>query len=374
MKLRIFLAILLVIVVFGGLAAVKALQIKAMIEAGEAFVPPPVAVHFAQAQTDSWQSALTSVGTVTSVRGVIVRAEVAGVVEQIAFEPGGRIGKGAVLVRLEQSVEAANLKQAEADLDLARRSLKRSERLFKSDTVSESDLDAAVAAEAAAEARVASLQATLAKKTIKTPFGGSLGIKRISVGQYLNPGDSIVDLQQMDPIFVEFSLPQREIQRLESGQTVRAQVDGFDQAFEGTITAIDPSVDNATRNLRVQATVRNPDRVLRAGMYTRVAVELPQRRDVVVVPATAVLYAPFGNTIFVVTEEKAEDGSTRQIVKQQIVRLGDTQGDFVEIVGGLTGSETIVSAGAFKLRNGQTVVNSDLGLIEPSRTPTPPDS
>lgn len=374
MKLRIFLAVLVVLVIIGALAGVRTLQVRAMIDAGANFVPPPVTVDVGTAETDTWERSLRSVGSVAPIDGVVVRAEVSGVIEEIAFTPGTRVAKGALLVRLDQTVEAANLRQAEADLALARRNNQRAQELFASQTVAESDLDSAAAAEAAADARMASLQATLAKKTIRAPFAGSLGIKRISLGQYVNPGDPLVDLQSLDPIYVEFSLPQREVPLLKPGLRVRATLDGVPEPFLGRITAINPLVDEATRNLRLQATFSNSNGVLRVGMYVNVDVVLPETRTVVKVPATSILYAPFGNTVFTVTEQNGQDGSQQLIAQQQIVRLGDTEGDFVEIVEGLSAGQRIVSAGAFKLQNGQAIAVSELGTIPPSTAPTPPDS
>ncbi|ANM30180.1 hypothetical protein ABI59_12250 [Acidobacteria bacterium Mor1] len=367
---RVLLALLVVAVAFVALAGTKVLQIGAMIEAGESFVPPPVAVGIAAAETEEWVETLGTVGSVAAVEGITVRNEIPGVVQRIAFQPGGRVSRGDLLVELDSLVEQANLKQAQADLALAERQIKRARELFATQTIPESDLDQAIASEAEARARVASLQATLLKKTIRAPFAGRLGIKQISTGQYLDPGDPIVELQAIDRVFVEFSLPQQALVDVEPGLPVRVQGDAFDGELLGKITAINPQIDSASRNLRLQATFVNRDAVLRPGMYVNVDVILPRKREVVIVPTTSVMFAPFGNTVFIV--EEADEGGL--VARQQIVRLGDTQGDFIEITEGLAGGERVVSAGAFKLRNGQAIVESDLGLIPPSKTPTPPDS
>lgn len=375
MKLKVTVAVLAVLAIFGALAGIKALQIATMVRAGQKAGPPPTAVGVAPVRTETWESTLHSVGSVAAIEGTAVRTEVAGVVRKIAFEAGGRIAAGATLVELDRSVEEANLNQAKADADLARRTLTRARELFSSGTIAEADLDQAVSRMAEVEARGASLQATLDKKTIRAPFAGDLGVKRISVGQYLGPGDDVVSLQALDRVFVDFPLPQRDLARIERGLSVRAASDAHPTAtFVGRVTAINPEIDPTTRNVWLQATFDNADRSLRSGMYVSVEVVLPQTRTVTVVPATAVLYAPYGDTVFVLNEAAPGAGSDALTVSQQIVRLGATRGDFVEVTAGLTGHERVVSAGAFKLRNGQSVVLSDLGTREPSEAPTPADS
>jgi membrane fusion protein (multidrug efflux system) len=305
----------------------------------------------------------------------VVRTEVAGVVSRLAFEPGQRVAAGTVLVELDRSIEEANLRQAEADAELARLSLMRARELAASGTISRADLDQALARGAETEARVASLAASLGKKTIRAPFAGQLGVKRISVGQYVQPGDELVALQALDRVLVDFWLPQRELQRLRPGLSVRLTSDADPgTTFEGRLSAVDPQVDPRTRNVRLQGTFDNPGRRLRAGMYVSVEVVLPQTRNVLVIPATAVLYAPFGDTVFVLADPPPGAGPGTWSVVQQVVRLGATRGDFVEVVEGLGGAERVVSAGAFKLRNGQPVTLSDVGTQQPSAAPTPADA
>jgi membrane fusion protein (multidrug efflux system) len=373
MKLKLFLAALAVLIVFGVLAGVKAVQVKTMIEAGHAAGPPPEAVDVGPVRVDTWETARRSIGSVSAVEGVIVRTEVAGVVERIRFEAGQRVEPGAILVELEASIERANLAQARADADLAHRSLKRAKELFESGTVSEADHDQAVARVAETEARVASLEATLAKKTIRAAFAGYLGIKQISVGQYLQPGYAVVALQALDRVLVDFSLPQRDLAAVAPGLAVRAVDDAApDRPLLGTLAAIDPQIDLDTRNFRLQATFDNPGQRLRPGMFVSVELVLGDSRRVVAVPSTAVLYAPYGSTVFVVNEGAGE--GTPLTVEQRIVRLGQAKGDFVEITEGLTGGERVVTAGAFKLRSGQAIVVSDRGTRPPSLAPTPADS
>ena len=292
MKKRIFLAILVVLVIFGTLAGVRVLQVQAMIEAGENFAPPPVAVDVKTAQREDWVELLGAVGTVNAIEGITVRSTLSGVVERIAFQPGTRVETGDLLIELDRGVEEANLLQAEADLDLAERQLLRARGLIKSDTISISDLDDAVARQAEAAARVASLRATLDKKTIHAPFTGELGIKQISLGQYLNPGDPVVELQALDQVFVQFSLPQQHLPALVVGLDVQVTSNAYEErTFDGTITAVNPQIDPSTRNVMVQATFDNPQHQLRSGMYVSVDVILPETRSLVTIPATSVLYA-----------------------------------------------------------------------------------
>jgi membrane fusion protein, multidrug efflux system len=370
MKLKVTFAVLAVLAIVGILAGIKVCQVRTLIHAGQAGGPPPVAVSAAPVQRVTWETTLRSVGSVAAVEGTVVRAEVAGVVRRIAFEAGAHVAAGTTLVELDSAIERANLGQAQADAVLARQNLSRARELAASKILPQADLDQNVSRMAEVESRMASLQASLDKKVIKAPFGGELGVKRISVGQYLQPGSEIVSLEALDRVFVDFFVPQRELGRVAKGLIVRAVSDAHpDAAFEGRLTAIDPQVDPATRNARLQATFDNPGHRLRSGMYVALEIVLPEKRTITVVPATAVLYAPYGDTVFVLNE--SAKGLT---VTQQVVRLGDTRGDFVEITEGLTGNERVVGSGAFKLRNGQAVVLSDVGTRPPSETPNPANS
>lgn len=366
--------VLLVVGVLGVLIGIKALQIGALIEAGEAdpgVYPETVAVG--TVTQDTWETLLPSIGTVTGVDGVEVRTEVAGVIAAIRFTPGQRVEQGAVLVELDASIEKANLKQAEAAADLAEVTLGRAERLVASGTIPVADLDQARTAMAAVDAEIAALKAVLEKKTIKAPFGGYLGIKRIRVGQYVNPGDRLVSLQSLDPVFVEFSMPQGQFAKLTPGLTVRARNEAYpDRTFRGRLTAIDPAIDATTRNVRAQATFPNPGHELRSGMYVDVEIVLPGTTTVNLIPSTAILYAPFGNTVFVVNEP-GEEGAM-PTVTQQIVRTGRARGDFVEVLQGLELGQRIVTMGAFKLSNGMPIVESDTGIVPPSQDPQVEDS
>lgn len=365
------LSIVVALVIIGAtvvfLGGTKFLQINAMIEAGKAGGMHPTAVSMGEVQRERWEIALSAVGSVSSVEGIMIRPEAPGVVKHIAFTPGAAVEEGTILVELDQSVEEANLEQAHADLDLAERTLRRANDLYATRSIPEADLDTARAQLAAAKGRLASLEATLAKKTIRAPFDGKLGIKTISLGQYLNPGDPIVALQSMDPMFIEFSLPQRELGRLAQGLEVRARIDAYPGVlFVGTLTAINPEIDPLTRNVRMQATFENPNGQLSPGMFAEIEVIMPEKREVAIVPASAIIYNPSGNRVYVVNQEG--DSMT---VRQTIVRLGETKGDFVEITAGLDGGEKIVVDGAFKLREGASVFPSEAGTVKPKLDPKP---
>lgn len=354
-----------------ALAGIKAAQFKTMGAASSAGGPPPITVSTGEVLEDEWEVKLHSIGSVDAVEGVTVRTEVAGVVEKILFAPGKAVEAGTVLVELESSIERANLEQAQAELDLAQRTLRRTSDLFSSRSVPESDFDAARSQVAAAEARVSALRAQLAKRTIRAPFAGVLGIKQISVGQYLVPGEPVVVLQSLDPVFVEFSLPQRDLDLIAQGLVVRAQADAFPgKTYTGEVTAIDPEVDPTTRNVRLQATFANADGALRPGLFVNVEVVMPKRRTVKMIPTSSIVFAPYGDRVFIVTEKEG-GGLT---VRPSVVRLGETQGDFIEILDGLDVGERIVTDGAFKLREGATIKVSDRGTVKPELEPTPANS
>jgi membrane fusion protein, multidrug efflux system len=361
----------LVLLTIMVLAGIKASQFMAMGAAGEAAGPQPTTVAVGEVRADEWEVRMRSVGSVKAVEGITVRTEVAGLVEKIAFTPGRAVEARAVLVELDSSIERANLAQARAELDLAQRNLRRAEDLFATRSIPEADLDAARSQVAAVEARVASLEAQLAKKTIRAPFAGQLGIKQISVGQYLNPGEAVVLLQALDPVFVEFSLPQRELGRVREGLLVRARADAFPgDVFTGTLSAIAPEVDATSRNVRLQATFENPDRGLVSGLFVEVEVVMPERRAVKLIPSSSIVFAPYGDRVFVVSE--GENGALT--VSPTIVRLGEARGDFIEITEGLETGDRIVTAGAFKLREGAAIEVSDRGTVEPELEPTPANS
>ena len=372
MKKRILFAVLGLGIVIAVLAGVKTLQIRAMIDQGKKTVPPPDTVTTAVARAESWETSLPAVGSLTAVQGVTVAAELSAKVVEIAFEPGTKVKRGDLLIRQDTSVEEAQLPGAEAQVTLTQSVLARDVEMLKDKIISQADYDAAVAGHRQASAQVGILRATIAKKTIRAPFGGRLGIRQVNLGQTLREGDPIVTLQSLDPIYVNFALPQQELSRLRAGLPVRVTSDALPGlAIDGRITTVNPLVDAETRNVQLQATVANPEEKLRPGMFVSTAVGLPVRKKVTVLPATSVLYAPFGDSVFVVEDDKQGKGS--KTLRQQFVRLGERRGDFIAVTDGLKEGQTVVSTGVFKLRNGQPVVVDNKLAPEFRLSPTPKD-
>jgi membrane fusion protein (multidrug efflux system) len=354
-KKRILIALLGLVIVIAALAAVKAMQIRAMIEQGKKAVLPPETVTTAVARAESWETSLSAVGSLTAVQGVTVAAELTGKVVEIAFEAGTKVKQGDLLVRQDTSVEEAQLPGAEAQVTLTQSVLERNVGMLAEKIISQAEYDAGVAGNRQAKAQVETLRATIAKKSIRAPFGGRLGIRQVNLGQILREGDPIVTLQSLDPIFVNFALPQQELSRLRTGLPVRVTTDALPGlAIDGRITSVSPLVDADTRNVQLQATVANREEKLRPGMFVNAAVGLPSRKKVVAIPATSVLYAPFGDSVFAVVDDK--EGKGGKALRQQFVRLGERRGDFVAVTEGLKEGETVVSTGVFKLRNGQPAV------------------
>jgi len=336
------------------LVGVKALQISAMIDQGKKFVPPPETVTSATVQADTWETALTAVGTLNAVQGVTVAAELAGKVVEITFEAGTRVQKGDILLRQDTSSEEAQLPGAIAQVNLSNINLERMNQLFSKQLISQADRDNAVAGAEQAQSQAENIRATIGKKTIRAPFSGQLGIRQVNLGQLLREGDPIVTLQSLDPIYVDFTLPQQQLSLVRQGLTVQVTSDALPgETLKGRITAINPLVDADTRSNKIEATVANRGNRLRPGMFVNVAVGLPARQTVLSIPATAVLYAPYGDSVFIIEDAGDKKG---KVLRQQFVRLGVKRGDFVAATSGIKEGETVVSTGVFKLRNGQSVV------------------
>jgi membrane fusion protein (multidrug efflux system) len=348
---------LLLVALLGPIVVIKFLQISSLIAMGAemektGMPPSPVATYVANEQT--WEDTLVAVGSLQAVQGVTLAAELGGTVVEIAVENGAPVKKDDVLVRLDTSVEKAQLAAAEANLQLAHLQLDRSKNLLGQNTISQSEFDSSDATAKAAAAEVAYVRAQIAKKTLRAPFAGRVGIRMINLGQTLSAGALVIPLQALNPIFIDFTLPQQRLSQVAPGQTLRVKLDGIDAAFEGKVTAINPEVDAATRNVRVQGTLANPAEQLRPGMFAEVTLVLPATRKVVAVPATAVIYAPFGDSVYIVEEKEG-----RTVARQQFVRLGAARGDFIAIADGLAAGARVVSAGAFKLQNGAAIVIDD---------------
>jgi len=376
MKRRFILALALVALLVVILGGIKGLQIDRMIAHGKQAVPPPEAVTTAVAALQTWESVLTAVGSLTAVQGVTVTAELTGKVVQIDFKPGSLVKAGELLVKQDTSSEEAQLRSAEATVALARLNLERLSKLLAERTISQSQFDNAEAGYKQAVAQADNIRAVIAKKTIRAPFAGRLGIRLVNLGQVINEGEAIVSLQSLDPIFVNFALPQQELQRIRPGLAVRVTTDALaGEVVQGKITAINPQVDAATRNIRVQATVANADERLRPGMYVNVAVVLPGRAKVLAIPATAVLYAPYSDSVFIVEEPPGSPpGQPVKVVRQQFAQLGEKNGDFIAVQTGLKEGDTIVSTGVFKLRNGQAVTVDNTLSPDFQLTPRPSEN
>jgi membrane fusion protein (multidrug efflux system) len=375
-RLRSLAIISALLVVVGALAAVKALQIGRMVDAGSKQAPPPETVTSAEVRAEVWESLLSAVGSLTAVQGVTVAAELAGKVVTIAFEPGSTVKAGQVLVQQDTSSETAQLRSAEATATLARTNLERMSKLLQRHTISQAEYDRAEAAFKEAAAQGETIRAAIAKKSIRAPFAGQLGVRLVNLGQILKEGEPIVSLQSLDPVYVDFQLPQQQLPLVRTGLGVRIGVDASaGQPIEGRITTINPQVDSATRTIRVQATVANPKKELRPGMFVTVNVVLPPQDKVLAIPATAVLSAPYSDSVYIVEEAPPGQGRPATLtVRQQFVRLGEKRGDFVAVVSGLSAGQRVVSTGVFKLRHGQSVTVDNTLAPAFQLAPTPGNS
>jgi membrane fusion protein (multidrug efflux system) len=364
------------LLIVAPLFLIKMSQFKAMGAAGAAMVMPPTTVTAAHPVEQNWENTLNATGTLMAVQGVTVGAEVPGKIVKIAFEPGAAVKKGDLLVQLDTSTEEAQFRAAEANAALAKANLQRARDLRETNTNSPAELDAVDAQAKAALAQSEAIRAVIEKKTIRAPFAGRLGLRLVNLGQILREGDPITTLQTLDPIFVNFSLPQQRLSQLAVDGPVRVLSDAAPGAtFDGKITAISPEVDPVTRNVRVQATIANRDEKLRAGMFASVDVILPTRAKVIAIPATAVLYAPYGDSVFVIDEKKNEkSGAVEKVLRQQFVRLGETRGDFVSVVEGVKPEENIVTSGVFKVRPGMNVAIDNTLAPDAQLAPKPKDA
>lgn len=373
MKLKVFFAIVFVLLIAGVLGGIKALQFRKMMAAAKAMAQPPETVSTAEVREEKWQLSLNAIATVTAAQGVTITPDIPGTVREIAFESGANVKAGDLLVKLDVSTEEAQLRAVEAQVKLAQVNAERIRTLRTQNMVAQSELDQAEATLAQQSASADAIKATIEKKTIRAPFNGRLGIRQINLGEYLDVGKAIVSLQSLAPIFVDFTLPQQELAKLKTGMEVRLTTDAFpNQQFEGKLTAINPEVLETTRNVGCQATFENKDGLLRPGMYARVEVLLPEERPTLVIPATAILSATYGHSVYVI--EPVPTNQNSLIARQQFIRGGEPRGDYVAVVSGLKVGQKIASSGIFKLRNNMPVViNND---IQPkaSETPRPPNS
>ncbi|MES9825857.1 MAG: efflux RND transporter periplasmic adaptor subunit [Candidatus Thiodiazotropha endolucinida] len=334
---------------------------------------PPETVTSDQVRSLRWPNTVSATGSLVAVQGVIVTAELGGKIGEIAFESGDRVKQNDLLVRIDVTAEQAQLRSAEAAAKLARINLNRSRDLRANKTVSQADLDTAEANFKQTTAQVDNVRATIAKKTLRAPFAGQLGLRQVNLGQIVEQGTPVVTLQTIDPIYVDFSLPQQQFSILEPGTEVQVTTDAApEEVFSGRIIAVNPEIDQMTRSVRVRATLSNQSELLRPGMFANVEVMLSDDEKVLAIPATAVLYAPYGDTVFVIDEVEDEKSGEKQLVlRQQVIRLGATRGDFVAVVTGLKEEEKVVTSGVFKLRPKMAVIVDNALAPEAKMEPTP---
>lgn len=374
MKKRMVLMLAIVIAAIAIIAGVKYFQIKSAMGQQGSFQPPPEAVTTVVAKTEEWNTTLKAIGTVAAVNGVTVSADLPGVVEEIAFESGRPIGAGDLLVRLDAKQERAQLASAEAARTWTRLESERARDLLAKGIVSQSQYDDAAAKHKQAEARVGEIRATIQRKTIRAPFAGVAGIRMINKGQYLEGGAPIVSLQAVRPAYVNFMVPQQELGGLTVGTPVEVTSDALQGTESGRVTAVDSFVEEATRNVRVQALLDNRSGKLRPGMFVETQLARGARSTVIALPVSAISYAPFGNSVFIVEEIKPPEGKPYRGVRQQFVKLGGSRGDQVAVLTGVKAGEEIVSSGAFKLRNGAAVTVNNTSMPSNNAAPRPEDS
>ena len=373
MAKRMIVMLALTVAIVGALGFVKFQQIQTAIAQGAAFQPPPEAVTTIVAAQETWPATLDAIGTVAAVQGVTVSADLPGTVDRIAFDSGRSVREGDVLVQLDTRQERAQLAAVEAERELARLTFERMRGLLSERVISQAEYDRATAEQKQTEARVGEIRAAIERKTIRAPFTGILGIRQVNLGQYLAGGDPIVSLQSLNPIYANFGVPQQEAGQVRIGRAVRVTATDATGAqgvaFIGRVTAIDSTVNEATRNIQVQATLANLDGRLRPGMFVQTQLTLGAGQSIVALPGSAISYAPYGDSVFVVTNLKGPNGESYRGVRQQFVKLGAGRGDQVAVVAGVRPGEEIVTSGVFKLRNGGAVqINNK---VQPGNNPAP---
>jgi len=369
MAKRLILMLGVMAVLLGGLGFAKFRQIQTAVQAS-AFQPPPEAVTSVVTKREVWPANMNAIGSVEAVHGVTVSADLPGTVAKINFESGQAVREGEILVELDTRQERAQLASLEAQRDLARINFNRTQELVNAGVISRQDFDQATSQQKATEANVAEVKATIARKTIRAPFSGILGIRKVNLGQYLPAGSPIVSNQSLNPIYVNVGIPQQAAAQVHVGRKLRVTTEDIaGQVFTGTVTALDSEVDETTRNIQIQATLSNPQGKLRPGMFVQVEIAVGASRPVIALPASAINYAPYGDSVFVITDLKDPKGQTYRGVKQQFVKVEGARGDQVAVISGLNPGDEVVTSGVFKLRNGAAVqVNNK---VQPGNSPTP---
>lgn len=375
MAKRMILMLTLMIVFIAALGFIKVRQFQAMAKQFAAMQAPPDAVTTIVVKREEWPATLNAIGTVAPVQGVTVSADLPGMVDRIAFDSGKSVQQGDILVQLDTRQEQAQLAAAQAQFEVARLNFERMRGLVEQDAVSRAEYDSAAAIHKQAEARIQEIRATVERKTIRAPFSGILGIRQVNLGQYLTGGDPVVPLQSLNPIYVNFGIPQQQTGDVRVGAKVHVTVGELGaREFSGRVSAVNSIVDQTTRNIQVQATLANPGGVLRAGMFVQAQLNIGASQSVVALPASAINYAPYGDSVFIVSDMKDDSGQSYRGVRQQVVKLGGARGDQIAVLSGLNAGEEVVTSGVFKLRNGAAIrVNNK---VQPgnSRTPKPEES
>ena len=374
------LMLIVVLAVFGGVFAIKAVMNKGMNDFFDSMPQPAATVTDWTAKQEDWVDAQQAVGTFVAVNGTDVTTEAGGVVRSLSIDVGKPVKAGTVLAQLNTANELAVLKSLEASARLAVVQRDRWQALARDKLVSQAEAEERATQAATAQAQVEAQRALIAQKTIRAPFDGVLGIRKANLGQYLNPGDAIVSLQALDPIYLDFTLPEQRTGEVKRGSAIRARVDALPgEVFEGEVTAVEPQVDPATRNFRVQATLSNPDHALRPGTFAHVGFDTGESRRVVVVPQTAISFNPYGNAVYVIQEAERAPGEkdmqgkpltgTKLVVKQRFVKTGAARGDLIAVTDGLKPGERVATSGLLKLRNdAEVVVNNK---IQPTTSAAP---
>src|SRR5438105_997973 len=375
MAKRMLVMLTLTLLIVGGLGFVKFKQIQTAIAQGAAFQPPPEAVTTVMAAQERWPSTLNAIGTMAAVRGVTVSADLAGIVADIQFESGQSVREGDVLVVLDTRQEQAQMAAAEAQRVLARLNVTRMQELLGQKVISKAEYDSATAESRQAEAHVTEIRAAIERKTIRAPFTGILGIRQVNKGQYLAGGNAVVPLQSLNPIYVNFGVPQQAIAQVHVGREVRVTTENLaNAAFIARVTAIDSVVDETTRNVQVQATLANPQGALRPGMFVQTQMALGAEQAVIALPASAISFAPYGDSVFIVSDLRDDKGHAYRGVRQQFVKLGPSRGDQVAVISGVTARDEVVTSGLFKLRNGAAVQINNAVKPGNSAAPKPENS
>ncbi|QKT04999.1 efflux RND transporter periplasmic adaptor subunit [Ectothiorhodospiraceae bacterium 2226] len=365
MNKRMILMLLGVGVVFGGIFGFKAFVNAMITEVFDTMPPPTATITAAEAREVTWTRRLEAVGSFAPVEGAMLTAEVGGIVREIRFQSGSAVEAGAELVVLDSESDRARLASLEAAQRLAQTELRRARRLVEANTVTEAELQRAESEFEQANAAVAEQRARIRQKTVRAPFAGAVGIRRVNVGQYVSPGDPVVSLQTVDPIYLNFSVPERRVGDIHPGQALEVRVDARAAVWQGTVSAVEPAVSAATRTFEVQAQVANPDGALRAGMFGRVSLPLGAPETVVTVPLSAVRFSPYGDAVWIVAEDA--EGVLR--VTQRFVQTGARRGDLVEVRAGLAPGTRVATSGLLKLRNDAAVLVSDDPAVQPGMNP-----